>query len=219
MEECNSENNTNKRARDDSQLGPDSPESKRVRNDSEINSSELKQLEELEINSAESTDLNSGDSQLDSTETERVRSDILDILDDDPDNDPEIQDLDTFIKSFEEEILHPTPLPPASESGESQPELGYLLEASDDELGLPPAVSPSGEHPQNETSSSETAVPKDVGLANMLGFEDGLQNYDSFVFGIGEGTEGNNENGEFVTLDGLFDYADFSWQAESLPAL
>jgi hypothetical protein len=26
-----------------------------------------------------------------------------------------------------------------SDSGESQPELGYLLEASDDELGLPPS--------------------------------------------------------------------------------
>ncbi|XP_060972016.1 uncharacterized protein LOC133038049 [Cannabis sativa] len=53
-------------------------------------------------------------------------------------------------KSLEEEIsapscsVTPTPAPVvdlASESGESQPDLGYLLEASDDEFGLPPSNS------------------------------------------------------------------------------
>ncbi|KAM6566287.1 hypothetical protein CsatA_025415 [Cannabis sativa] len=54
------------------------------------------------------------------------------------------------MKSLEEEIsapscsVTPTPAPVvdlASESGESQPDLGYLLEASDDELGLLPSNS------------------------------------------------------------------------------
>ncbi|KAL6987156.1 hypothetical protein U1Q18_012911 [Sarracenia purpurea var. burkii] len=51
------------------------------------------------------------------------------------------------MKRFEEEI---STLPPPtmtvvdliSDSGESHPELGYLLEAFDDELGIPPSTSP-----------------------------------------------------------------------------
>ncbi|KAK6157695.1 hypothetical protein DH2020_011943 [Rehmannia glutinosa] len=63
------------------------------------------------------------------------------------------EDLDSFMRSFEEEI---TASPSAagggeaevvdltSDSGDSQPDLGYLLGASDDELGIPPPMSSPG---------------------------------------------------------------------------
>ncbi|KAL6973628.1 hypothetical protein U1Q18_027813, partial [Sarracenia purpurea var. burkii] len=53
------------------------------------------------------------------------------------------------MKRFEEEISTLPYLPPTmtvvdliSDSDEYQSELGYLLEASDDELGIPPLTSP-----------------------------------------------------------------------------
>lgn len=168
------------------------------------------------------------DFNLGSPETRQYGDDIFDIFDGaytPVEPQLEIQGLDSFIKSFEEEILHPAPLPadqPQSQtvidltSGDSQPELGYLLEASDDELGLPP-------------SGSKTPVDLPAGpsvLDNMAAFEDELLSFDSFEPLIPGGTEsgkyGGGGGGEFVTVDGLFDYSDFSdisWRPESLPAL
>ncbi|MCI84058.1 hypothetical protein A2U01_0105334, partial [Trifolium medium] len=54
-----------------------------------------------------------------------------------------VQGLESVMKSFEDEIFalgqgsDPNHVP---ESNEFNPNLGYLLEASDDELGLPPTV-------------------------------------------------------------------------------
>ncbi|KAK9996446.1 hypothetical protein SO802_021132 [Lithocarpus litseifolius] len=216
----------NKRKRDESDSDMNSPEPKCIRIDSD--------------NSAESTLVNSENSDLNSPEAHLSEEDLLNILDDSDivtDRDPAIQGLDSVIKSFEEEILVPAPaaavIDQTSESGESQPELGYLLEASDDELGLPPTTS-SGEEVKIEAVDFEasSADPEAVGLDGiLLGFENEIPSYDSFEFGIGVDSESNlnYNNSEFVAFGGLFDYSDQSydpagdsellWRPESLPAL
>lgn len=235
-------NNSNKRSRVESGLDSagDPPESKRVNTEVEIgpDSSELNRVDSESgvspnrSNSPASDDVQT-DVYLDSPEAKQIREDILDILDE-PDAltecPPENQDLDSVMKSFEEEIRHHSPhndpqtvldLTPL-ESGDSQPDLGYLLEASDDELGLPPTISPA-----DEQANAETAVmPEAAELVNMAGFEDELPNYDTFDFGMDhEATvgdnDGDNSNDDFVTVGGLFDsdFSDFSWRQESLPAL
>ncbi|RAL41527.1 hypothetical protein DM860_010321 [Cuscuta australis] len=205
-----------KRVRDESESDQISPESKRfyAEQDQWVGSVRLG------FDSVPGADFDLG-----SPERRQYGGDIFDLLDGpytpaEPQS--EIHGLDSFIKSFEEEILHPAP---ASEempqtvidltSADSQPELGYLLEASDDELGLPP----SG-------SKSPVDLPPDASVLDSLAaFEDELPSYDSFELGIPGGTEegeyGSNNGGagEFVTVDGLFDYSDFSWRPESLPAL
>lgn len=208
-------------------------------NDSDLNSPEPKRIRIDSDNSTESTLVNSEDSDLNSPETHLSEEDLLNILNDSDivtDRDPAIQGLDSVIKSFEEEILVPAPAPAApavidqtSDSGESQPELGYLLEASDDELGLPPTTS-SGEEVKIEAVDFEASSA--VGLDGiLLGFENEIPSYDSFEFGIGVDSESNlnDNNCEFVALGGLFDYSDQSydpagdsellWRPESLPAL
>nr|XP_023925301.1 uncharacterized protein LOC112036706 [Quercus suber]POE94823.1 hypothetical protein CFP56_78493 [Quercus suber] len=208
-------------------------------NDSDLNSPEPKRIRIDSDNSAESTLVNSENSDLNSPETHLSEEDLLNILDDSDivtDRDPAIQGLDSVIKSFEEEILVPAPaavVDQTSDSGESQPELGYLLEASDDELGLPPTTS-SGEEVKIEAVDFEasSAGPEAVGLDGiLLGFENEIPSYDSFEFGIGVGLESNlnDNNSEFVAFGGLFDYSDQSydpagdsellWRPESLPAL
>ncbi|KAF3944941.1 hypothetical protein ACB098_04G079600 [Castanea mollissima] len=218
---------------------------KRDENDSDLNSPEPKLTRIDSDNSAESTLRNSENSDWNSPETHLSEEDLLNILDDSDivtDRDPAIQGLDSVIKSFEEEIMVQAPAPAAapavfidqaSDSGESQPELGYLLEASDDELGLPPTTS-SGEEVKIEAVNFEasSADPEAVGLdGNLLGFENEIPSYDSFEFGIVVDSESNlnDNNSEFVALGGLFDYSDQSydpagdsellWRPESLPAL
>lgn len=165
---------------------------------------------------------------IDSPEVKRLRENLLDGLDDDSEFCTTSQDLDSFMKSFEEEI---TASPSAadgeavqvadlaSDSGDSRPDLGYLLEASDDELGLPPtASSPDGlrnELDRVESDSSELQSE----------FWE-IPSYDSLGFGFGETeTNYNGGNGEYVALDGLFDHSDlgfgsndFGWRPETLPA-
>ncbi|XP_049410303.1 uncharacterized protein LOC125873410 [Solanum stenotomum] len=236
--------NGNKRTREDS--GLDSVfDSKRVHIEATAGSSsvELNRVElELEVNSYDSSKSNQEghvsspdcdecdtDVDVDSPEAKQIREDILDILDEPEtvgDGVPENQDLDSVIKSFEEEILHRSTLPSPhtlidltlSDSGESQSDLGYLLEASDDELGLPPSFSP------------ENHIDSESRLENTIGFENELLRYDSFdlgmLAGIMDGDNYGSENdGDFVTEGGLFDYADpsnfseLSLLPESLPAL
>ncbi|KAK3028052.1 hypothetical protein RJ639_038625 [Escallonia herrerae] len=201
MEDCNTEKDRTKRVRDDS--GPDSPDSEPKRNRVEHDSPESERV--------------------DCTAPEDIAYDILDILED-PDTVTEVPDLDSVIRSFEEEILHPSPAP-ASDSSE----LGYLLEASDDELGLPPAMSPSDEQPRSELSDLARIPCEALGSGQILEYEGAAPAYHSFEFGFGFGdeTESNNDgaNGEFVAVGGLFDYSEtsdfseFSWQPESLPAV
>lgn len=192
---------------------------KRLEDDSQGNSPELKRF------LAESEE-----SQLSSPEAQRIHEDLLNILDDSDvvtDRDSAIQGLDSVIRSFEEEILIPSPalavLDLPSDSGESQPELGYLLGASDDELGLPPTIT-SGEEARIEAVDFETGSSDAVGLDGILGFENEMRSYDSFEFGLGvdPNSNVNDSSSEFVPLGGLFDHSDmseFSWRPESLPAL
>ncbi|CAA2964634.1 uncharacterized protein LOC111403200 [Olea europaea var. sylvestris] len=175
------------------------------------------------------------ESEVDFPEVKRLREDLLESLDEETDFCPSSQDLDSFMKSFEEEITASPKVEVeveevvdlTSDSGESQPELGYLLEASDDELGLPPSsASPSGveneqrnELLQFESDSSE--------LSSEFSWLDGeIPSFDSFELGFVDTENHSGNNGEYVALDGLFDNSgmgfgsnDFAWRPEtSLPA-
>ncbi|WOG93555.1 hypothetical protein DCAR_0312841 [Daucus carota subsp. sativus] len=151
-----------------------------------------------------------------SPDTIQLTDEILDILED-ADIDSSIQGLDSVIKSFEEEITIPTETPfPATDSGE----FDYLLGASDDELGLPPAKSPSDHTPENKPTESATSPDHNFELKQDFSFVDELPAYDSAEFGLGED---NYDRNEFITLgNGLFDYSeapDYLWHPESLTAL
>ncbi|KAL3830951.1 hypothetical protein ACJIZ3_019753 [Penstemon smallii] len=166
------------------------------------------------------------ESDIDSPEVKRLKENLLDSFDDDSEFCTINQDLDSFMKSFEEEI---TASPSAagggaaaevvdltSETGESQPELGYLLEASDDELGLPPT-----------TTSSPVGLRTELDRVEFdtLGGEFWENpSYDPFGFGFGETDNYGDGNGD-VAFDGLFDYSDmgfgsneFLWRPETTPA-
>ncbi|KAL3510801.1 hypothetical protein ACH5RR_030202 [Cinchona calisaya] len=161
------------------------------------------------------------ESGFDSPEVKRLREDLLDSFDDEEYNTAASQELDSFMKSFEEEILSgPATTTEAavvdltssdSGDGDSQPNLGYLLEASDDELGLPPSTSEG----QNGNEEEKTELVRVESVSSELngelwGYGEGLPSYDSFDVGIGEvGDYGNG--GEYVALDGLFDYPDLGF--------
>ncbi|CAH2037943.1 unnamed protein product [Thlaspi arvense] len=183
--------------------------------------------------SAESTEKkrardDSDDAVLDSPEVKRLRDDLFDALDD-SDPEPVSQDLDSVMKSFEDELSaasSTTVTTAAHGSDETQPDLGYLLEASDDELGLPPppTVSPV---PVVKEETTETltdlvrASSDSSGIDELWGFEDHVPNYDSLDFG-----SGIEDGGDYVAVGGLFEFSDdcfdsgdlFSWRSESLPA-
>ncbi|KAJ4710531.1 Carbohydrate-responsive element-binding protein [Melia azedarach] len=167
-------------------------------------------------------------------EVKRLRDDLLFGFLDESDADPAIQDLDSVMKSLQEEITASSPSQvqivdlTTSESGESQPELGYLLEASDDELGLPPSTSStvsSEEVKNNEVTELVRVSSESSGIGELWGFEDNIPSYDSFELGI---CDINNVNDYVAFDDGLFEYSnvyfdsaeisDFSWRHETLPA-
>lgn len=166
---------------------------------------------------------------LDLPEVKKIREDLLGILDD-SDPDPAIHDLDSVMKSFEKEISasSSSPVPVVdltSESGESKPDLGYLLEASDDDLGLPPSINSL----RDEVKSQETELVQvdsavSSGMGDLWGFEDQIRSYDSFGLGVVE-----NYNSEYVPFDDeLFGYSnvcfdssefsDYSWRRGSMSA-
>ncbi|XP_040376076.1 uncharacterized protein LOC102705209 [Oryza brachyantha] len=91
--------------------------------------------------------------------------DLLDMLDDDTDAQGAAGDLASVMRSFEEEIAAGDV---SDAVAPTQPELGFLLEASDDELGLPPATASSSEE---EAGAGE---PEDaIGFGGQIwGFED-----------------------------------------------
>ncbi|NP_001351727.1 uncharacterized protein LOC101503361 [Cicer arietinum] len=218
-----------KRARDESGDSPDLPDSethrvdshetkiRRVNSCSDVNSSEC-QL--TRVDSAESCLNSVFDSGV------QLQDDIFHILDD-TDNVPEresVMGLDSVMKSFEDEILAPglnsgqVDPTQTTGSGEMEMNLGYLFEASDDELGLPPTVG-NGDEPGR-------VEPEIVDLTGFVGFEDDFNGYDEFGFGTGLLSECDGDNGGaggFVTVDGLFEYAepaaDVLWRSESLQAM
>lgn len=128
--------------------------------------------------------------------------------------DPTFQGLDSVIKSFEDEILASGSDPVQHEPSDLQ----HLLEASDDELGLPPV---GEEKPEGLIDGFSRTGPDGLDLSGFLGFEDDIE---GFGYGNG-GFLGDDNGGGFVTLDGLFDYADSSssgdvlWRSESLQAM
>ncbi|KAL6529234.1 hypothetical protein OROGR_014857 [Orobanche gracilis] len=182
--------------------------------------------EEMKIVKKRVRDENESPPELDnvSPEVKRWRENLLNSLDDDPDICASNQDLDSFMKSFEEEIAaspsgrggggsEVAAVDLASDSGESRPDLGYLLEASDDELGIPPPKA-------SESKDEVVRVEPDS-------FEFGgefleMPGYDAFGSGF---EQSDNYNGVYEALDGLFDYSDLGigsgecpWRPETLPA-
>ncbi|XP_074571568.1 uncharacterized protein LOC141828101 [Curcuma longa] len=174
------------------------------------------------------------------TEVKRLRADFLfDILDDDAGATGE-QDLASVMKSFEEEISLPSPddLPSVSQLSEEglevvqqqqqQPDLGFLYEASDDELGLPPADAASSADESGAAAEVGASVDAEVaGFSRIWGLDDAVDGYDGFGLGM-RPEERAFEDG--LSLEGgLFDYPDeisgpydlydLTWRTESLPAV
>ncbi|KAG6398939.1 hypothetical protein SASPL_140411 [Salvia splendens] len=153
-----------------------------------------------------------------SPEVKRLRENLLDGFDDEVEFCAAAQDLDLFIKSFEEEIIaSPSAVGGeavelvdlTSDSGDSRPDLGYLLEASDDELGLPPTASSSSSL-EGDGVTELVHVESDSSELGSEFWE--VPGYDSFELGLGE-SESNygSGNGEYVAIDGLFDYSDLGF--------
>lgn len=170
-----------------------------------------------ELNSKKRVRDESAESDLDSIEVKRLRHDLLDFLDD-SDSLPLNQDLASVMKSFEEEIsavasTSTTSVPVVdltSESGESQPDLGYLFEASDDELGLPPpgATTTGSEEVKSMMTELMRVDSDSSGVGELWGFEDPIPNYDTFEFGIGD-----NYGGDHGSYDGLYEYPDVYYES------
>ncbi|KAE8698203.1 Detected protein of unknown function [Hibiscus syriacus] len=167
-------------------------------------------------------DADDGDIQL--RESKIIQEDLLNFLDDsDPVIEPEpvIQGLDSVLKSFEEEILVPNQakLPEkSSEPGESRPDLGFLFQASDDELGLPPSFSVVEEGQKFGTVDvEESVVLGGDGIGEMMGFEFPIPGYESFEFEIGGDSVANNNNhsnnGDFEAFGGLLETDDGNFGA------
>ncbi|KAI3423509.1 uncharacterized protein J3R85_011016 [Psidium guajava] len=177
----------------------------------------------------------------DQSSRKRLRDDLLGFLDD-SDPDPGAPDLDSLMRSFQDEIeaapASSLPSPAAvevvdltAESGDSKSELGYLQEASDDELGLPPSTTPLSAEVASCEAELLRVASEAPGISEFWEFEDRIPGYgDSFQFGGGDGYGGGDEDGGYVSFDGLFDYSDagfdpshlpeFSWRrGETMPAL
>ncbi|TKY69364.1 hypothetical protein E2542_SST05637 [Spatholobus suberectus] len=164
---------------------------------------------------------------LESSEAKRLRDDLLEFLDD-ADPTPPSQDLDSVMRSLQEEIAAPF-VDPTSASGESQPQIGFLLEASDDELGLPPTGSSLDPEEKNEEAELVRVASDSSGIGELWGFENQIPSYDSFELGTGEYyiTNNNNDNNnnntisdnysEYVAFDGIFDNSDVYYDDSASP--
>ncbi|KAL3824083.1 hypothetical protein ACJIZ3_020112 [Penstemon smallii] len=157
-------------------------------------------MEELKVNNKRVRDNSEEpDSEVDSPEVKRLRENLLNSFDDDTEFCTTSRDLDSFMKIFEEEITPSTEV--VDLTLKSGPDLGYLLEASDDELGLPP----TNELDRVQSDSAE------------LGCELWeIPSYVSFGFGYGETDNHEGWNGELVSVDGLFDYSDLGFGSGDL---
>ncbi|KAI3763635.1 hypothetical protein L2E82_13627 [Cichorium intybus] len=156
----------------------------------------------------------SDESESNSVKPKRIRDDLLDILQD-SDVSTASSDLDSFIKRFEDEISEPTEsiADRESSSGESRPDIGFLFEASDDELGLPPTdLTP--------VESEKTGVSVELGEVWWL--DNQISGYDLFEYEFGYTGEdaviGSFDDIEYVELDGLFNYTDLGFGLPELPS-
>ncbi|CAH9114882.1 unnamed protein product [Cuscuta europaea] len=165
-----------------------------------------------------------------SPDVKKLRGDLLDDLDEE-NLWTEGQDLESFMKSFEDEIA-PSPskaveiIDLTSDSGDSLPDLGYLFGASDDELGLPPAGTSQAGEQQPEKSELIWVSSDPVELKyDSWGMDGQIPSYDSFEFGLPDPVNFSTVNdGEYEALDGLFDHSDLTfgwgdnlWRSETLP--
>ncbi|XWS69778.1 hypothetical protein CRYUN_Cryun04dG0207800 [Craigia yunnanensis] len=175
-----------------------------------------------ELNSKKRVRDDSAESDVDLPEVKRLRDDLLDFLDD-SDSLPVNQDLALVMKSFEEEISSAALTSMVSvpvvdlttDSGESQSDLGYLLEASDDELGLPPtATATDCKEGRSEVTELVRVDSDSSAFGELWGFEDHIPSYDLFDFGIGD-----NYNGDHVAFDGLFEYPDVYYDSSEFSGL
>ncbi|XP_071739370.1 uncharacterized protein [Rutidosis leptorrhynchoides] len=142
-------------------------------------------MESLSKNKRSRPDSDVSDSN--STESKRIRPDLLDALEDSEAliTNPK---LELFIKSFENEISNSGR---DSVAGDFQPDLGFLFEASDDELGLPSAnITPV------ESEKKEDVIES----VELDSFEYGLD-YTGGDFGVNT----CNDDDEYVKLDGVFE--------------
>ncbi|CAI8583923.1 unnamed protein product [Vicia faba] len=169
----------------------------------------------------------SSESEVESSEVKRLRDDLLEFLND-SDPAPSSQDLDSVMKSLQEEISassSSTTIRVTSDSGESHAQIGYLLEASDDELGLPPPGYPSVHEIVHEEKKDETDLARVLsdssGIGELWEFENQIPSYDSFDLGNGFGNFG------YDSFDGIFNHSDVyydsnefsdSWRHGTLPA-
>ncbi|RRT44898.1 hypothetical protein B296_00055483 [Ensete ventricosum] len=164
-----------------------------------------------------------------SQEAKRLRDDLfLHVHDDDAEAGDE--DIASVMKSLEEEIALSSPPPPPPPTRAlvktDQPDLGFLLEASDDELGLPPpALSSSddgGEAPAADDPAAEGVAVEGVVFGQIWGLDDDISGYDGFDFGIGPddrvvATEAAEDG--LLYDGGLFDYADVLFAPSDFPDL
>ncbi|XP_031500825.1 uncharacterized protein LOC116264636 [Nymphaea colorata] len=164
-------------------------------------------------------------------EAKRLRSDILGLLEEDVVSDDTSESestseelLNSVMRSLQDEIDGDDAASRAP-AASAQPDLGYLLEATDDELGLPPAG--CDDVPRIENDGALGEVP---GFVGFWDFEEGIPGFavEEFWFPGGEARYGGEE-AVVLDQDGLFDYsdasvpADFSsmglWRHETMPAL
>lgn len=153
-----------------------------------------------------------------SSEAKRLRDDLLDFLDD-VDDTPSTQDLDSVMKSLQEEISassSPASNRVALDSGESQAQIGYLLEASDDELGLPPQGNSLVSEKKNEETELARVLSDSSGIGELWEFEDRISSYDSFDFGTGFGYDNNNSI-DYAAFDGIFNHSDVYYDSADFP--
>ncbi|KAL4586606.1 hypothetical protein LXL04_011244 [Taraxacum kok-saghyz] len=157
--------------------------------------------------------LDSDGSESISTKAKIIQDDILDVLDE-SDVCTASSDLDLFMISFENKVSKlPETFPDCDYlSGESRPDLGFLFEASDDELGLPPTE-------LTPVESEKIGVSVEVG--EVWGLDDQIFSYDSLEYGFGyageEAAISTYNDGEYVVLDGLFDYSDLGFGLSEVP--
>ncbi|KAG7594542.1 hypothetical protein ISN45_Aa01g032940 [Arabidopsis thaliana x Arabidopsis arenosa] len=144
---------------------PESPPMKKSRETERI-SDDVHELNQ--VNSLESS--NSMNSVLDWHDLEHM-ADLLNMFDVPDSSDGEVPGLESVVKSLEEEIISTQATEDKTSSSEdAMVKLVYLLEASDDELGLPPRFMAS---PSNGEEVVLEPIEYDVGEV-----------YDSFDFGI-----------------------------------
>ncbi|XP_078445953.1 uncharacterized protein LOC144714994 [Wolffia australiana] len=140
----------------------------------------------------------------------KFRSSDLEVLDELDEAEVAKSDLADVMRSLEEEIASSSPSSCDVSSGSDdrdskESDLGFLLEASDDELGLPP------------TETSDFSPPEEI-----WSLEEEISNsYDDLDYDAYEKRFWQTEADETVIYDGgLFDSPlEFIWLSETTPAM